>query len=216
MAAGVVAVATIVGAPAVASESTAQPVVAGELKKTIATGDAAAGKTKAATCAACHGPTGVAAIPTYPNLAGQGAAYLVKQLMEFKSGARDNAVMLGMVAALEPQDMQDLAAYYAEQAPAGGVAESDGFELGENIYRGGITSAGVPACIGCHSPDGNGNDAGRFPALSGQNKGYTVTALQSFRAGTRANDPGKMMRMVAHRLSDTEIAAVANYVQGLH
>jgi len=200
-----------------ASESSdgkpAEPV---ELKATIASGDAAAGQAAAAVCAGCHGVDGVATIKTYPNLAGQGASYIYKQLVEFKSGVRENAIMLGMVAALSDDDMKNLAAYYAEMPAAEGISAAENLEAGRQIYAGGITAIQVPACASCHAPDGAGNDAARFPALSGQNAEYIVSALESFRSGARANDPGNMMQMAAKRLSDEEIAAVANYVQGLY
>ncbi len=187
-----------------------------EVMSTLASGDAEAGKVASVTCAACHGADGVAAIKSYPNLAGQGAPYLLKQLKEFKSGARENAVMLGMVAALDETTMANLAAYYSSLAPAEGVSEADGLELGRNIFQGGISSVGIPACMSCHGPAGAGNDAAKFPRVNGQNAEYTVAALESFRSGARANDPNKMMRLLSHRLSDVEIAALANYLQGLH
>lgn len=181
------------------------------------TGDAAAGKEKSATCAACHGSDGKALQPENPNLAGQGSAYLVKQLQDYKSGARDNAIMKGMASPLSEQDMADIAAWFSSLPPVAGVAEDDDtLTLGKNIYRGGITSAGIAACIGCHGPSGKGNPASAYPQLAGQNSSYTYTSLQQFRAGTRANDPNSMMRSLAHRLSNEEIAAVANYIQGLH
>lgn len=199
----------------VAAEDAAKPDES-TLPTTLAAGDAAAGEGKAAVCAACHGAKGMASVPAYPHLAGQGAAYLNKQLMEFKSGVRNNAVMAGMVAALQPQDMLDLAAFYAAQTPPEGVSSATDIELGESIYRGGITSAGVPACSGCHGPAGVGMDAAKFPRLSGQSTEYTVLALKAFRSGERANDPAGMMGRVAKRMTDQEIAAVANYIQGLH
>jgi len=124
--------------------------------------------------------------------------------------------MLGMVAALDETTMANLAAYFAAQEPAQGVSEPDNLELGRDIYRGGISSVGIPACMSCHGPDGAGNDAAKFPRVNAQNAEYTITALQSFRSGARANDMNRMMRSVSHRLSDTEIAALANYLQGLH
>ena len=199
-----------------ASETKSESAPAAEVKATLSHGDAAAGKAGSAVCAGCHGVDGVAAIKAYPNLAGQGAPYLFKQLMEFKSGARENAIMAGMVAALDEEAMHNLAAYYAELPAAEGVSNAEDMAIGRDIYRGGIASIGVPACMSCHSPDGGGNDAAKFPALSGQNAEYTVLALESFRSGARANDLNKMMRMVAERLSDKEISALGNYVQGLH
>lgn len=179
-------------------------------------GDPAAGKTKSAVCAACHGPEGVALIAEYPNLSGQGEAYLLKQLKEFKEGGRENALMSPMAMPLSDQDMEDLSAYYASLPANEGVAPEGDLELGENIYRGGITSAQIPACIGCHGPSGNGNPMAKYPAISGQNASYTVLTLKEFRNSVRHNDPNKMMRAVAHRMSDAEIEAVSKYIQGLH
>jgi len=177
--------------------------------------DAAAGKSKSAACAGCHGVDGKALLQEYPNLAGQGARYLLKQLQEFKSGARENAIMAGMAAPLSDEDMVDIAAYYASLPAIQGVAEEKNLQMGQDIYRGGIVSVNIPACTGCHGPQGEGNPAAGFPMLSGQNSSYVYTALQSFRSGTRHNDANSMMRNIAHRLSNDEIAAVANYIQGL-
>lgn len=180
-------------------------------------GDPAAGKGKAATCSACHGADGKALQAEFPNLAGQGAGYLAKQLADYKSGARANAIMAGMAAALSEQDMADLAAHFASLPAVQGVAEDrEDLKTGESIFRGGITSAKIAACMGCHGPSGNGNPAAKWPRLAGQNAAYTALTLRAFRAGERNNDPNEMMRMVAHRLSDTEIDALANYLQGLN
>ena len=194
----------------------AKPVQAADIKPTIASGDAAAGQAASAVCAGCHGVEGISALPETPNLAGQGAPYIYKQLVEFKSGARPNAVMQGMAAGLTDEAMQNLAAYYAELPVAELTSQSENLELGRQIYLGGITAIQVPACAACHAPDGAGNDAAKFPRLGGQRSDYIVVALQNFRSGARANDPGRMMQMAAKRLSDEEINAVANYVQGLH
>ncbi len=180
-----------------------------------AAADAEAGKNKAAACAGCHGTDGKALLAEYPNLAGQGANYLIKQLQDYKSGARENAIMAGMSAALSEEDMADIAAYYENMPTIQGVASEENLKLGEDIYRGGVTAVNIPACSGCHGPAGQGNPAAGYPALSGQNSSYVYTTLQHFRAGTRLNDPNAMMRNVAHRLSNDEIAAVANYIQGL-
>lgn len=194
----------------------AKPAIEADIKPTIGSGDAAAGKAASAVCAGCHGVDGISALPVTPSLAGQGAPYLYKQLAEFKSGARVNAVMQGMVAALDDEAMHNLAAFYAEMPVAEPASEPDNLELGRQIFQGGITAIQVPACAGCHAPDGAGNDAAKFPRLGGQRSDYVVSTLKEFRSGTRANDPGRMMQMVAKRLSDEEIDAVANYVQGLH
>lgn len=178
-------------------------------------GDAAAGKTKAATCGACHGVDGKASLPEQPNLAAQGEKYLIKQLQDYKSGARENAIMMPMATNLSDEDMADIAAYYASLPPIEGVSSEDNLTLGESIYRGGITSAGIAACTGCHGPNGQGNPMAGYPRLSGQNSSYVYTTLQQFRAGTRANDANEVMRSLVHRITNEEIAAVANYVQGL-
>jgi cytochrome c553 len=181
-----------------------------------AAGDAEAGKTKSAMCAACHGPDGNSAAPNFPKLAGQHADYTVKQLKEFKSGERKDATMNGMAAALSEQDMADIAAYYAAQAVNVGTAAEDKVALGETIYRAGNTASGVSACAACHSPTGSGNPMAKFPSLSGQHADYTAAQLKNFRAGARANDAGSMMRGIAKKMTDEEIGAVAQYIQGLH
>ena len=181
-----------------------------------AAGDAEAGKSKSAMCAACHGPDGNSPAPTFPKLAGQHAAYLAKQLAEYKSGERQNATMNGMAAALSEQDIADLAAFYSSQQVTLGKAAEDKVEAGEAVYRAGNTATGVSACAACHGPTGSGNPMANFPSLSGQHADYTVLQLKAFRAGERANDAGSMMRGVAKKMTDAEIEAVAQYIQGLH
>lgn len=194
------------------SVSVAAALISGGVR---AVGDAAAGEAKAAVCLACHGPNGNALVPTWPKLAGQHPEYIYKQLMDFKSGARVNDQMSPQVATLEDPDFQDLAAYYAKQQQAPGAADPAQAELGERIFRGGIPANGVAACTGCHGPAGAGMGSAKFPRISGQHAEYLDSTLKGFRAGVRANDPNGMMRGVAGRMSDAEIAAVAQYVQGL-
>lgn len=179
-----------------------------------AAGDAAKAAELAKTvCAACHGADGNSPAPTFPNLAGQSEDYLVKQLKNFKSGERNNAVMAPMVAALTPEDMQNLAAYFASQKAAQGAAKTNGKgSLGEKIYRAGIAANKVPACAACHGPAGAGLPA-RFPKLSGQYADYTLAQMKAFDSGERANAP--MMKVIAARMSNEEMAAVADYIQGL-
>jgi cytochrome c553 len=179
-------------------------------------GDASAGKTKSATCAGCHGMDGNSANPEWPNLAGQGAAYLEKQLREFKAGQRQNATMAPMAAPLADQDIADLAAFYSTQTVKVGAADESLVEEGQRIYRGGNPENGVAACIGCHGPAGSGNPAAKFPALSGQHAKYIENQLYAFKSGERANDAAKMMRNIASGMSDQDIKAVASYIQGLH
>jgi len=181
-----------------------------------AAGDAAAGKEVSATCAGCHGADGKALVPDYPNLAGQHASYIAKQLTAYRDGERVNQLMSPMAAALTDQNILDLAAYYANMTPIKGVSAEENLTLGENIYRGGVTSAGIASCTGCHGPSGQGNPAAIYPVLSGQNAAYLAAQLKMFRSGERNNDPNEMMRALAHRLSDVEIDALANYSSGLH
>lgn len=195
----------------------------------LAAGDADAGEAKAAPCAACHGQGGNASIPTYPKLAGQGEEYLVKQLQDFKSGARNNAIMAGQAAGLSEQDMQDIAAYYAKQSVEAGQANPDLVEQGERLYRGGDMANNVPACSGCHGPAGQGIDAASYPHLAGQNAQYVEDQLKAFRAAGRndlgdniikrtndgsVDEPG-MMQTIAAEMSDTQIKAVASFISGL-
>ncbi len=182
----------------------------------MAAGDAAAGKEISATCSGCHGADGKAILPEYPNLAGQHASYIAKQLTAYRDGERENQLMSPMAAALTDQNILDLAAYYASMTPIKGVASEENLTLGQNIYRGGITSAKIASCTGCHGPSGKGNPAAAYPSLSGQNAAYLADQLKLFRAGLRNNDPNEMMRALAHRLSDAEIDALANYASGLH
>ena len=181
----------------------------------IVIGDPAAGKEKAAVCAACHNPDGNSVNPQWPKLAGQHSSYTLKQLHNFKDGSRDNAIMAGQVAALSDQDMTDLAAYYASQTQTPGVTDPELLALGEAIYRGGDLERGIAACIGCHGPRGRGNPAAKFPALAGQHAEYTGAQLHAFRLMQRANDPNAMMRGIADKLNDRQIKAVSSYIQGL-
>ncbi len=164
-------------------------------------------------CAACHGADGNSVISLNPKLAGQHPEYLVKQLTEFKSGKRANAVMSGMAAMLSDEDMKGVANYFSSQNIVLGKAQSNGVgSLGEKIYRGGIAANNVPACAGCHGANGAGIPK-QFPRLSGQHADYTLAQLRTFRTGERANAP--MMMAIATKMTDAEMAAVADYIQGL-
>ena len=166
-------------------------------------------------CAACHAADGNSASPANPVLAGQHADYTVKQLANYKSGERKNPVMLGMTAALSPQDMKNLGAYFEGQKPKTRAARNPELvKLGQQIYRGGIMTKGVAACASCHGPSGAGVPA-QFPRVAGQYSEYSLAQLQAFRAGERGNDPNQMMRAIAVKLSDREIKAVSEYMAGL-
>lgn len=182
----------------------------------MAAGNVAAGKSKAMMCAACHGADGNSPSDMFPKLAGQGEAYLVKQLTEFKSGVRSNAIMAPMVAALSEQDMADLAAYFSSKTITPGAVSEDLAVAGQQIFRAGNKESGLPACMACHGPTGAGVPAAKWPALSGQYSAYVEAQLKSFAAGTRSNDPNSMMRDIASKMTAEEMTAVAAYVAGLH
>lgn len=182
----------------------------------LAQGNAAAGQGKSALCASCHGADGNSTIPENPRLAGQNATYLIKQLRDYKSGARNNPTMTAMVASLNDQDILDIAAWYSSQTPVVGTADPAQVELAETLYRAGNPDIAAAACSACHSPSGKGNAPAGFPSLSGQHPQYTLTQLRAFRAGERANDLNGMMRTVVERLTDRELEALASYVSGLH
>jgi cytochrome c553 len=171
-------------------------------------------------CASCHAEDGNSALPANPVLAGQHADYTLKQLTNFaprdgRPAERSSAVMGAMVANLSASDVRNLAAYFEAQQPKPRAARDlELARLGQMIYRGGLPARGVAACTACHGPNGSGIPA-QFPRLAGQFAEYTAAQLRAFRAGERANDPNRMMRAVAERLTDREITAVAEYVSGL-
>jgi len=184
----------------------------------FAAGDADAGKELAAPCGACHGQNGVAMVPGAPNLAGQNERYLKSQLEMIKSGARTVALMAGQLDKLSSSDLDNLAAYFAKMPASVGQAEGNQLALGEQIYRAGIAQKSVPACTACHTPTGSGNAPAGFPHIGGQRADYVTVQLVAYREGTRATDEayGDAMRQIASGLTDTEIKALASYIQGLH
>jgi cytochrome c553 len=179
-------------------------------KPDLAKGEASFG----AVCAACHGPDGNSIAPIYPKLAQQHAEYIVKQLTEFKAGKRANPIMLGFASTLSEDDMKNIA-YWVTTKPSkpGAAKEKELVTLGERIYRGGIADRQVPACAGCHSPNGAGIPA-QYPRLAGQNAEYALAQLTAFRDGVRTNS--LQMSGVAAKLNDREIKAVSDYIAGLH
>ena len=175
--------------------------------------DPAKGAQLAATCLACHTADGSRGAPANPILQGQHPEYLVKQLNEFKSGKRKNAIMMGMVATLSEDDMKQLAAFYSIKVAKPGFAKiKETVLLGEQIYRGGIAAKAVPACAGCHSPNGAGIPA-QYPRLGGQHADYSEAQLLAFRSGVRGNNAE--MTAIAGKMNEREMKAVADYVAGL-
>jgi cytochrome c553 len=193
----------------------------------MAAGNAETGKAKATTCIACHGPDGNSIAPNFPNLAGQSAAYMKKQLIAFKAGKRKEATMNAMSMALDEQTMEDISAFYSTQKLKPGLADPKQVDAGKLIYKGGIIETNVPSCMGCHGPTGSGNPGAGYPQLSSQKAAYTEKQLKDFRNAAqnpnqetspvgRHNDPSAMMRNAVKHLNDYEIKAVAQYIQGLH
>jgi len=182
----------------------------------LAAGNPANGKAKSAVCAGCHGPDGNSAAPNFPKIAGLDGAYIARQLADFKSGARKDPMMAGMVAGLSKNDMADLGAYYASQKRSPGAANltKELRVAPETLYRGGNTKNGVPACMGCHGPAGAGIPA-QYPAVGGQHAAYSQKQLTDFKSGARKNDNG-IMGPIAFKLTDAEMKALAEYMAGLH
>ena len=192
----------------------------------IAAGDAEAGQAKSATCMGCHGLVGNSTIPDFPKLAGQGQAYLVKQLQHFKSGERNNAMMAGVASLLSEQDIEDIAAYYSIQTISENSAKGseEKIELGRKIYVGGKMDTQTTACIACHGPKGEGIPTAGFPAVSAQHAEYTASQLKAFRQysiNKQTDSDGvqrvnEMMNNVAKGLTNEEIDALSEYIAGLH
>jgi len=198
----VLAVMALLAGPALAADS-----------KPASKPDPAKGQQLATTCLACHTADGTRGLAANPILQAQHPEYLVKQLTEFKGGKRKNPVMSGMAAPLSEEDMKHIAAFYGSRKAAPGFARNkDTVKLGEQIYRGGIASRQVPACAGCHSPNGAGIPA-QYPRLGGQHGDYTAAQLLAFRSGARGNSA--QMTSIAGRMNEREIAAVADYIAGL-
>jgi cytochrome c553 len=181
-------------------------------------GSVEAGRTKAATCAACHGIDGNSVTPDWPMLAGQHAGYIVRQLRAFKEGERTDVTMKPFADMLSEQDMLDVAAYFEAQTPTPKGADPALVTLGQQIYRGGVPARGVAACIACHGPEGDGNPLAAYPRIGGQHAAYTTKQLNLYRTGDRRSDIelNQMMRNVASQLFEDEIRALASYVQGLN
>lgn len=185
----------------------------------LAAGDADAGQSKAAVCAACHGADGNSMVPMWPKIAGQHPAYIERQLNLIKNGNRPVPEMAGIVMGFSEQDMADLAAYFSSQVTSAGLTDEALLVTGERLYRAGNTNTEIPACMSCHGPVGEGNPLSGYPSLAGQHTVYTEKMLKGFRSGQVWGDDdsnSKIMTQVTLRLTDDEIKAVASYMQGLH
>ncbi len=185
----------------------------------LALGDADAGRSKAAICAACHSADGNSIVPNWPKIAGQHAQYLERQVTLIKGGSRPVPEMAGIVIGLSDQDIADIAAYYSSQTTSAGLTDEALLEAGEQLYRGGNAATEIPACMSCHGPAGEGNPLSGYPSLAGQHSVYSEKMLKGFRAGNTWGEDdasSKVMTDVTLRLTDDEIKAVARYIQGLH
>ena len=212
--AGTPATASTAAAPAAAAVAAAPPPAQVALRP----GDAKIGQAKAAVCGACHGLDGNSVAPQFPKLAGQNAQYIVRQLTDFKSGKRQNPIMLGMATPLSTQDMRDVAAYFSSKKSLPGVADQALVERGQTLFREGDPAQGVPACMACHSIDGRGNPGAMYPQLAGQHAQYVEATLKAWHDGTSWGDDAhsRIMPTIARKLDANDIAAVASYVEGLH
>jgi cytochrome c553 len=182
---------------------------------------AKASQTATQVCSACHGADGNSATPANPTIAGQPAEYITEQLMNFKSGVRNNPIMGSIAGTLSSEDMRALGIYFSQQQPKGQAVKDAALALaGQKLYRGGNAGAGVPACSACHLPDGIGTPS-RYPRIGGQYADYVYAQLKAFKAGERGMDKegkdanGKVMAQIAGRMSDHEMQAVAQYASGL-
>ncbi len=180
-------------------------------------GDAAAGKAKSAACGGCHGFDGNSAIVTYPKLAGQNEAYIVKQVKDFKANSdRQNAIMLGMVAAVSDEDAADIGAYFQSQMlKEAAVHDADKAAAGRDLYKGGDLQKGIPACQACHGPKGSGTAGIGYPQIGGQYVEYTLAQLKAFKGGSRKNDDKMLMRSIVEKLSEKDMIAVSHYIASL-
>ncbi len=191
-------------------------VAIGSTSVAMAEGNAEAGKELTTACAACHAADGNSLAPSFPKLAGQQEKYLLKQLNDIKSGKRPVAQMTGQLDNLTPQNLADIAAYFASNSTVVGQADPTLVEAGQALYRTGNPKTGVPACTACHGPTGKGLGSAAFPGLSGQHADYTKSQLKAFQSGARENDPSRIMRDIAFKMNDQEIEAVSSYIQGLY
>lgn len=189
--------------------------IVGWSQASLAAGSEEAGQAKSATCVACHGTDGNSVNPEWPSIAGQHESYIVRQLMAFREGDRENVLMAPMAMNLSDQDIADLAAFFSSQKVSGGETEPGKLATGQRVYRSGNVESQVAACAACHGPSGRGNPGAAYPSIQGQHATYTAAQLRAYRSGARATDPNQMMRNIASGLSDEEIEAVASYVQGL-
>lgn len=176
-------------------------------------GDVSKGQATSATCQGCHGPDGNSFSPDWPNLAGQNIAYLSKQIHDFQSGARLDPTMQSMVTGLTERDIADIAAYFSTQKVTADAASRSA--AGQKLFMGGNRYTHLPACAGCHGPNGAGNGPGAIPSLAGQKAGYVAKAMRDFKSGARSNDRNQIMQDIASKMTEKEMDAVAQFLAGM-
>jgi len=176
-------------------------------------GDIGEGQIKSAVCQGCHGPDGNSFSPDWPSLASQNANYLSRQIRDFQSGARQDPTMQSMVSELVEQDIADIAAYFEAQTMEADATSNSA--VGKRLYMGGNRYTHLPACAGCHGPNGTGNGPGAIPRLAGQKTGYVIKAMRDFRTGARSNDRNQIMQDIAAKMTEKEIEAVAQFLVGM-
>lgn len=185
----------------------------------VAKGDPERGATLNSTCVACHGPDGNSLVPQWPKIAGQHYSYLYDQIKEIQKGPqgkRNEPTMWPMVKDLTEQDIHDLSAFYAAGKMTSGEATKDTVELGKSLYRFGDFTRKIPSCMSCHGPAGQGNGPAKMPLLAGQHKEYTVLSLNKYKSDERGTGANGIMQDIAKLMTDADMEAVANYIQGLH
>ena len=195
-------------------------------------GSAQAGAALAGTCLACHGVNGNSTNPEWPTLAGQNAAYIERQLHLFHDGRRTGkpgdagaSMMPAMATALSDQNIEDVAAYYSQQTPAGQEADPSYWKAGQKLYNSGDRARAIPACAACHGPVGQGNPIAGYPALRAQHSVYVIKQLNAYSGDVRyakdehgvsyGGDNAAIMRTIAARLTDEDMRNVASYIQGI-
>lgn len=182
-------------------------------------GDAKNGSTVATACQACHGAQGEGIYAAgFPRLAGQTAVYLEKQLNDYASGSRANPVMAPLAKGLSAQQRADVAAHFAGLSPPSAAPNTTGdanaIARGRVLGRQGDESKQLQACGNCHGPEGRG-EAFAAPYLAGQSATYITSVIKEWKSGARKNDAGQLMAVVANRLDDADIAAVATYFESI-
>ena len=186
------------------------------VKQRIGKGDPAAGKTASYFCQGCHGEVGLSVEDLIPNLAGQYALYIAKQLRNFQSGARTHQIMSAMSKTISDHELLNIAAYFASQKKMQGNGKGSN-PVAKNLFLKGDAGRGIPACMSCHGENGKGKapNIPTYPVIGGQHKAYLRAQLLHWRSGERSNSPDGVMNKVAKKLTDAEIEALTDYLSGL-